>query len=235
MTPTVILTRPKTQSESFAAEILAQWDEPLEIIHAPLIEIAPLDTSCATPDAFIFTSANGVTASRRLGVPQGRTAWCVGSKTADLARAAGFEPVTGPGDADGLVRQIIAAQPRGKLAHIRGMHARGDVCARLNAAGITCDDVVAYDQRARQLTPEAKSALNARQSVVLPLFSPRTATILNGEGPFVAAVHIIALSKAVELAVSPEISKQITVAASPSSKAMVSATLEILRGQIRRS
>lgn len=234
MTPTVILTRPKAQSESFATELLAQWDGPIEIIHAPLIEIVPVDARCKTPDAVIFTSANGVSASKRLGLPKGLSAWCVGSKTAELARAAGFEPVRGPGDADGLVRQIIAANPRGRLAHIRGMHARGDVSARLNEAGITCEDVVAYDQKARPLTLEALSAVSAQKCVVLPLFSPRTATILNSEGPFVAAVHVIALSEAVKSAISPEIVKQVTLAESPDGNAMLSATLDVLRSQTGR-
>lgn len=229
MTPTVILTRPKAQSESFAAELLLHWDGPVEIIHAPLIAIVPVDTICTTTDAVIFTSANGVSASERLGLPKGLSAWCVGSKTSDMARDAGFEPVTGPGDADGLVRQIIAANPRGRLAHIRGMHARGDISARLNAAGMTCEDVIAYDQKALRLTQEAKSAISAQKCVVFPLFSPRTATILNGEGPFAAAVHVIALSEAVKSAISPEIAKQVTLAESPDGNEMVAATLAVLR------
>lgn len=235
MTPTVILTRPKAQSESFAAEILAEWNGALNIIHAPLIKIVPVDARFTTPDAVIFTSGNGVSASERLGLPKGLTAWCVGSKTADLARDAGFEPVTGPGDADGLVREIIAAQPRGRLAHIRGMHARGDVSTRLNEAGIRCEDVVAYDQKACPMTSEAKSAISAQKCVIFPLFSPRTATILNGEGPFAAAVHVIALSEAVKSAIAPEIAKQVTLSKSPDGNAMLCATLDALRTQTGRS
>lgn len=235
MTPTVILTRPKAQSESFAAQLRARWDGPIDIIIAPLIAIVPVAVTCDAPDAVIFTSTNGVSASAKLGLPKGLTAWCVGAKTAELAAAAGFEPITGPGDADGLVAKIIAARLDGPLAHIRGRHARGDVSARLNAAGISCVDVVAYDQKACQLTQEARQAVVAKKSVIFPLFSPRTATILNSEGPFAAEIHAVALSAAVQSAISSEVTEQITVAAHPDGTAMLNATLDVLRAQIGRS
>ncbi|WP_245834303.1 uroporphyrinogen-III synthase [Yoonia maricola] len=236
MMPTVILTRPKAQSESFAAELRAGWDgPPVDIIVSPLIEIVSVKVTCPAPDAVIFTSANGVSASGQFGLPQGLNAWCVGPKTAKLAHDAGFDPIVGPGDADGLVADVIAARPKGKLAHIRGMHARGDISIRLNAAGITCADVVAYDQKALALTPEAKSTIAAQNTVIFPLFSPRSATILNDKGPFVAPTLVIALSEAVKSAVSPNISRQITVADRPDGSAMLAAVLEMLRAQIGRS
>lgn len=234
MTPTVILTRPKPQSESFAADLRARWDGPIDILIAPLIEIVPVAATCDSPDAVIFTSANGVNASVGLGLPRGLPAWCVGPKTAKLARAAGFHPSVGPGDADGLVADIIAARPKGQLAHIRGKHARGDIASRLNAAGINCTDVVAYDQKARTLTPEAKAAGAAQISVIFPLFSPRTATILNGEGPFEATIHIVAISKAVTSALSSGLPAQVTQAESPDGNAMLAATLDVLREQSGR-
>ncbi|MEJ8562125.1 uroporphyrinogen-III synthase [Yoonia sp. GPGPB17] len=234
MTPTVILTRPKAQSASFAAKLRAAWDGPIAIVIAPLIKIVPVDVTCRMPDAVIFTSANGVSAAERLGLPIGLTAWCVGSKTAGLARAAGFATITGPGDADGLVADIIADKPTGVVAHIRGTHTRGNVSARLNAAGITCTDVVAYDQTVLGLTDEAISATSAQNSVVFPLFSPRTAKILSNEGPFAAHVHVVALSEAVKAAVSPTISREITLAASPDGNAMLSATLTAMQAQIGR-
>ncbi len=229
MTPTVILTRPKAQSESFAAKLKAAWGRPIDVIIAPLMEIVPVDASCDRPDAVIFTSANGVLASERLGLRAGLTAWCVGSKTAELAQKVGFVPRIGPGDADGLVAAIITAKPDGKLAHIRGRHARGDVSARLNAAGITCEDIIVYDQKALPLTHEAKSAVSEQDFVLFPLFSPRTATILNGEGPFAATVHVIALSEAVKAGIEPKVTQHVTLAASPDGNAMLAATLKVLR------
>jgi len=235
MTPTVILTRPKAQSASFAAELTAQYDGPIEIIRSPLIEIIPVAARSTGPDAVIFTSANGVIASGRLDLPAGVTAWCVGPKTAALAQEAGFMPITGPGDADGLVSQIIAAKPPGRLAHIRGMHARADLSARLGAAGFICDDIVAYAQKALTLTDQARSATSAQNPVIFPLFSPRTATIFSQQAPFLSPVHAIALSPAVARAIPAGIAQAVTVAQRPDGPAMVAATLKTIKALADRS
>ena len=235
MTPILILTRPTAQSESFAAEVVAQWDGELRIIQSPLIEIVPLPARCDAPDAVIFTSANGVAAAGRFNLPNGLKAWCVGEKTAQLATANGFLPITGPGDADRLVAAIISAKPIGTLAHIRGVHARGEITDRLNASGLTCEDVIAYDQKELPLTEEAKNVLAALNPVLFPLFSPRTATILNKRGPFAAPVYVIAMSDAVKNAVTEGLAIRTITAKKPDRVAMVDATLEMLGTLFGRS
>lgn len=234
MTPTLILTRPAGQSESFAAEIAALWDRPLRIIQSPLLEILFLPTKLTQPDAVIFTSANGVAAAKAMALPQGLRAWCVGAKTGQIAQEAGFDPVVGPGDADGLVSDVIAANPLGSLAHIRGRYARGDVAARLNAAGLRCADVVAYDQRPLPLTHEAQEALLGGEPVVFPVFSPRTATILNQQGPFAAPVVVVAISDAVKKAVEPALFAAVWVAKTPDRAAMAAETCAVLRRLVQR-
>lgn len=235
MMPTLIVTRPIAQSESFAASVMAAWDGPLNLVVSPLIEIVPLPATIPDVDFVIFTSANGVNAARSLGVPAGLKAWCVGDRTAQIAKQAGFDPIIGPGDAEGLVARLIVAQPTGIIAHIRGMHARGDVSARLNAAGLNCVDVVAYDQQSCKLTTQAHMALFANKPVIFPLFSPRTSTILSEQGPFKAPVHIIALSDAVKSAVDPALGWDIAVASTPDADAMKLATLAALRHCIGRA
>lgn len=229
------MTRPQAQSESFAVEIARRWSAPLKIIHSPLIEIVPLPVDCDAPDAVIFTSANGVAAAGNLNLPRGLPAWCVGPKTAELAEASGFKPTFGPGDADGLVADIIAAKPDGRLAHIRGIHARGEISTRLSAAGLTCLDVIAYDQQERILSPDAQRVLAAKGSVFFPLFSPRTATILWSQGPFAADVRVIALSDAVKATVPAQYTAVAKVALRPDGEAMFTAVLEALGEQIGRS
>jgi uroporphyrinogen-III synthase len=235
MTPTLILTRPVAQSESFAAEVAAQWDGTIQIIQSPLIEIVLLPATCDAPDAVIFTSANGVAAAQRLDLPKGLEAWCVGTRTAELAKAAGFVPVIGPGDADGLVKTLITAKPMGRLVHIRGVYGRGNISERLNAAGLICEDVIAYDQKEMPLTKEARSALAASDPVIFPLFSPRTATILNKQGPFIAPVHVVSMSDAVQKAVTMGQDVQFVTAQKPDRDSMVAATLALLRTQFGRS
>lgn len=228
MTPTLILTRPLAQSESFAAKVASAWARPLDVIIAPLIEIVPVAAEMPDADMVIFTSANGVHAARNLGLRAGMTAWCVGAKTAEVAKEAGFASVIGPGDADGLVAKLINAHPTGRLAHIRGKHARGDVASRLNQAGLHCADVIAYDQKACQLSAQAQAALCADAPVVLPLFSPRSSTILSEQGPSTAPVHAIALSQAVADAIDPALGLRVTVTARPDASAMLEAVLSAL-------
>ncbi|MCK0097503.1 uroporphyrinogen-III synthase [Yoonia sp. F2084L] len=235
MTPTLILTRPAAQSESFAADIAARWEGPLHIIQSPLIEIVPVQASCDAPDAVIFTSANGVGAAKQLGLSDGLTAWCVGAKTADAALAAGFAPIIGPGNADGLLSDIIAAKPAGTLAHIRGKHARGDVRARLIQAGVNCKDVVVYDQQEQPLSDQANAALSAITPLIFPLFSPRMAAILSKQGPFAAPIHAVALSQAVAEALATELVDSLSVAPVPDAAAMLDATLAAMRAQFGRS
>jgi uroporphyrinogen-III synthase len=228
MTPTLIMTRPRAQSESFAAKVACAWGKPLTIIHSPLIEVTWVDTNPDGPDGLIFTSVNGVTAVRRMGLPNGLPAWCVGKKTAKAARDAGFDPSIGPGDAEGLIADIIAAKPPGRLAHIRGVHTRGDVAARLRSVGIACADVIAYDQQAQTLNDEAKAALAGKSPVIVPLFSSRTGVIFSEQGPYQARVYAPMISVAVRDAVGPSLVTSIFLANRPDGEAMLDVTLTAL-------
>ena len=228
MTPTLIVTRPSAQSARFAADVKAAWGRPLHVLISPLLRIEPLPVAKPKADALIFTSANGVKAAMALRLPRGLVAWCVGEKTAALAKEAGFAPKTGPGDADGLVHDLIRAHPTGRIAHIRGTHTRGDVVARLKAAGLDCFDVVAYDQLECPLTSEVVSALNGVNPVILPLFSPRTCTILKKQGPYAAPLCVVAMSEAVKNAIDPVDHWQVSVAVRPDTDAMMAAVLHEL-------
>ena len=235
MTPILIMTRPTAQSENFASELVARWGQPLRIIYAPLIEIVLQESAFAHADAVIFTSANGVSAAAQFELPKGLPAWCVGSRTAEVAGLAGFASIEGPGTADGLVGRIIDAKPIGSLAHIRGTHARGEVSARLNAAGIPCADVVAYDQRELAFTKEAQDALAGEDPVIFPLFSPRTAAILTKQGPFAAPVAVVAMSEAVQDALDPVYAMRAVVAQKPDAAAMIEATLVMIERLVARA
>jgi uroporphyrinogen-III synthase len=228
MTPTLIVTRPKAQSESFAAAMKVAWSKPLTVIQSPLINIKMLGVSVGDADEVIFTSVNGVAASAGMETHRGMRAWCVGDRTAKAAQDAGFVPTVGPGDAAGLVAVLIAARPTGRLVHIRGRHSRGDVAARLKAAGLHCRDVIGYDQQALRLSDAAQAAVDGDTSVIFPLFSPRTSTILSEHGPFKAPVHVVALSDAVADAVDPALELDCHVARSTNSAAMQTAVLSVL-------
>lgn len=227
MTPTLIVTRPTPQGEAFAQAVQMRWNRPLHVILSPLIRIepVPVSTDLRNLNGIILTSANGVAAAKRLQLPANLTAWCVGQKTGALAKQAGFNPIIGPSDADALVQLVIKNAPTAEIAHVRGRHTRGDICVQLTQAGIMCIDVVAYDQVACALTDHARDKLKGKEPVVFPLFSPRTATILSGEGSFAAPTYIVAMSNAVKAAVSNLTNVKLEIAARPDEKAMVVATL----------
>jgi uroporphyrinogen-III synthase len=230
MTPVLILTRPTAQADAFADMITARWAGALRLITSPLLQIVmhPLAPDPGPVAGVILTSAHGVAAAAKAGLPANLPAYCVGEKTADLARAAGFAAITGPGDATRLAEKIIARRPKGPLLHLRGQHSRGNLAERLNAAGIPCRDIVAYDQIAQMLNANALAALNGDAPVVLPLFSPRTATILTEQMPFSAALHLVVISAAVQSAAAAIRAKSVSVAAAPDASAMVEATLKRL-------
>lgn len=232
MTPVLIMTRPARQSETFAEAIVSRWGGSVDVTISPLIAIEPVTVTAdlgALTDV-IFTSVNGVEAATRLNIPAGCTAWCVGQKTAKHAARAGFIPVIGPGDAEGLARLIIARTPKGVIAHIRGRHSRGAVSARLRGAGIDCSDVIAYDQTACRLTADAEIAVKGKEPVLFPLFSPRTATILTEQGPFVAPLHLVLISDAVAEHAIGIAAATTHVAARPNEAAMTEAVIQSLQG-----
>ncbi|WP_411891212.1 uroporphyrinogen-III synthase [Yoonia sp. SDW83-1] len=223
--PTLIITRPLPQGKAFAQALRAAWDGDLQIILSPLVQIVPLPVEVPQVSGLIFTSANGVAQAARLNLPAGLPAWCVGDRTAEAATEAGFAAKAGPGNAAELITTIVAACPTGPLAHIRGRHARGDVAAKLTKAGIACADLVAYDQAPQPLSAAAMRALSGEKPVVLPLFSPRTVTILSDQGPFTAPLHIVAISDAA----LPDLSAaSVHIAAGPTGDAMLAATIAAL-------
>lgn len=179
--PVLLLTRPAADSRRFA-QGFAGW----HVVIAPVLEIVavPHDGArLAGAEVLVFTSAHAVPAA---GPGRGRAAFCVGPRTAAVARAAGFAVTEGPGDAAGL-RPML--QGVGGAVHPHGAHLAAD----LGVPGI-----VVYDQRAVALTAQARALLATRGAqVIAPLFSPRSAALLAAQARDVAAeIWIAAISPA---------------------------------------
>ncbi|WP_373634922.1 uroporphyrinogen-III synthase [Yoonia sp. SS1-5] len=225
MIPILIVTRPAPGDTAFMSAITARWTGALRVIPSPLLKIAPLDATLPDAGALVFTSVHGVAQAPRLGARPGTPAYCVGTRTGHAASDAGFAVRIGQGTARELTDLIIATKPAQPLAHIRGVHTRGDISETLRQAGLTCHDVPAYSQTACPLNAEAQQALAGDTPVVVPLFSPRSTTIFEAEGPFRAPVHVIAISDAAR---TRSLMKSCQVAAAPTLDAMVDATLTCL-------
>ena len=192
--PILLITRP----EGAARRFVVQLNMKVETVVAPLIQIEPIALGPVSPGLWgiILTSENGAIAAGQIsGLP--RRAWCVGDQTAEAALAAGFDPISAGADAAALVTLILSQSAQGPLLHIRGEHARGDVAGRLNAAGFAAQEIVAYRQLELPLDQAARIALAGGRPVVIPLFSPRSGSILAQSGPFTAPLHVICISPTV--------------------------------------
>jgi len=186
----------------------------------------PLALDGFVPAAVVLTSENGAEVAARLGLPGEVRAWCVGARTAEVARTAGFDAVSAEGDAEALLRLILSAPDEGALLHLRGEHARGDIAPRLRAAGRIAADAVVYRQEARALTAEALAALGGDIPVVLPLYSPRSAALIAAQGPFAAPLRVIAISPAAARAAEVLQAGRITSIDTPDGDRMLSAILD---------
>lgn len=214
--PLILLTRPAPQSDRFAAAL------GLRCLISALIAPRFLAPDIPPHDALILTSETGAEAARGL-LPC--RAYCVGDQTAATARALGFDAISAQGDAEALIALILTTAT-GPLLHLRGREARGDIAARLTAAGIPTHEVIAYAQEERPLTPEAIIALRGQTPVVAPLFSPRSAALLAAEAVRIGATAplcVVAMSQAVADA-ARALDPAPRVAARPDGNSMLEAT-----------
>ena len=227
----VLLTRPEPDATIFAGLLTAQLGARVRPLLAPLMAVKYLTPLIPAGPfaAVIFTSSAGVAAADRLDDSLPTKAWCVGSKTASQASAAGWDATAAGSDAGGLVATLLQVRPEGRLLHLRGEDTRGEVVERLNLAGLVTDSAVVYRQVAQTLTPDAMELLLEAGVVIVPLFSPRSAWLLSQALPpdCAATLRLICMSAAVAEAAA-DIGGSITVAGRPDAEAMVEAVARAL-------
>ena len=229
--PIILLTRPLAQSQRFADQIGGALISPLmrpEFLSPEL----PLGDFAA----IVLTSETGAGAAGRIsaaGAALPKLAFCVGNRTAEMARAAGFTASSAAGAADDLLAHIIAGRPAGRLLLLQGQHSVGDLEQRLVSARIETVSRIVYRQIAQKLTEEAIAVLQDVRPVILPIFSPRSAKLLADELRRIAAkapIWLAALSPAVAEAFDfPTVFAEI--ATYPDSAAMLR-TVQVLRDQV---
>ncbi len=217
MRPTILLTRPENASRRFAAQLRDRVGE-IEVGISPVMCIRPLVDTVDVEGAvaLILTSANAVP----FGAP-GMRCYCVGDATARAAEAAGMQPINAQGDAQKLIRRILADATTGPLLHIRGRHSRGDIAQTLTQAGCPTREIIAYDQVAQPLSDAAKAVLQGNSPAIVPVFSPRTAEFLASEGEVGPNVWGAALSPAVAEKVKNIHSDRLRGCAEPNAAAML--------------
>ncbi|MBC9247318.1 uroporphyrinogen-III synthase [Paracoccus sp. 11-3] len=209
--PTLLLTRPYADSQRFAA-MLPEW----RAIISPILEIVPVahDVDVVrSAQGLVFTSGHAIASA---GAGRGRLAICVGPRTGQLARRAGFKVVEGNGFAESLLPLIAAAEI--PLLHPHGRHL---------ARELPVKNVVVYDQLPLALTGAARDLLAVTDPVVVPLFSPRSARILGQQVSHAQApLWPVAISRAaMDAWNAPAVARNI--ASEPSSRAMAAAIRQL--------
>ncbi|AHM03762.1 Uroporphyrinogen-III synthase [Roseibacterium elongatum DSM 19469] len=220
--PLVLLTRPRAQSERFARALDTRLPG-VAVAIAPLMEVVPLPAppEARTAPTMIFTSENAVP---QAGAGQGRLAWCVGTRTQAAARAAGFRAHSVDGTANDLVARLAQDPPPGPIWHLHGVHVRGDVAKRLCRAGLDVREAAVYDQR--EMPPDATlDAALARDGVIAPVFSPRSAKLLAqaAEGADAARLTLVAISAAARDALPAAWQDRTILAETPDAAAILEA------------
>lgn len=161
--PTVLLTRPKAASERFAASLSGS------VVISPVQEILWREALIPNGviDGVVFTSQNGVEGFARSQTWRG-PAFCVGDRTAQAASAAGFQASSAGGDVADL-KELLKEQGQDmRLVHARGLHVAGNL-------GDLAEPMIVYAQGDLALSDEARKLLKGMETVIVPLFSPRTA------------------------------------------------------------
>lgn len=110
------------------------------------------------------------TASHMVRRHWGGLALCLGDATTRAAGLAGWQARQVGQDAETLVTALTALQPAGRILHFSGIHTRGDVADRLQAAGLAVDSVAVYDQVLLPLSDAAQNRLKETDPVIVPLF-----------------------------------------------------------------
>lgn len=147
------------------------------MVLSPLTEIRFSDAAIPLEgcDAVVFTSGNAVTGFARLCPRRDLPALCVGARTAEMARTAGFDTRTGPGDAAALSAWIAGEIHPRRIAYPRGEEVAFDLEKSLESGGIETVSAIVYAQVSRPADAPLRHALARTEPLLLPLFSPASA------------------------------------------------------------
>lgn len=219
-----LLTRPLEGSTRLARALMD------ENVPADSIKIAPLmrvefDAQTQSPefDIAIFTSPSGVIAFN--GVGGGRLAYCVGDRTAKVARDAGFTPVSANGGASNLVALLIHDHPKGRICHFRGVKVHQNIAEPLSENGMHVIEQIVYQQIPQNFDESTLQMVSNADGLKIPLFSTETARQFEKQTINGLNCDIFCISKDVRRVLSAGKYRKITVISEPTQISMVQSLL----------
>lgn len=215
LSPALLLVRPAPDSQRLLRAVELRLGRTVRHVVSPVLQIVPVPAEAPVGEP-ILTSAHGARRAAEMGM-SGR-AWCVGPRTAGVAKSLGFHAVSAGGAAEDLI-SLVQANARGPLVHIRGRHTTGEIAARLG-----CAEVIAYDQQALSINQAAQELVRGELPVALPLFSDRSLRLCLNEGLGRASVRPVCISENVAY----QWPGPTTVADAPNLPSMIDAIVEVL-------
>lgn len=221
--PDVLNLRPAPQAARFHAQLCARYGMDLVVHDSPLMVAQyfqpDLPAIAGGFKAVIFTSETGVLAAAPLRDRLPDLAFCVGSRTAEVAQAQGYATIEAEGDAVSLLALLHRHPQAGPFLHLHGRDVTGDIAGDLSRAGLPARGAVVYAQEEQDLTAAARLRLSQQGRLLVPLMSPRAGRLFRARLQDVsvrAELVILALSPAVQTAFGPYDGAKIAVAKSPS-------------------
>lgn len=180
---TVLLTRPEAESREVAEQLAAMG---IRSAIWPMTRIVPVGGPVEVPvgtDGLVFTSRNAVAAFAAGCTERGLTVWCVGARTAEAAREAGFtDVVSADGDVAALADLLRhgAGGPR-RLLYLKGKEVSADLGAMLRGSGNILESRVVYAAESGGSPPaEVQRLFDAGNIGVVAIWSRRAARELAG-------------------------------------------------------
>lgn len=223
----MLITRPQPQAGRLAEDLRAQG---VRVVVSPLMRAVFPPVTLPEGDfaTVILTSEAGAMAASRLaGLP--RRALCVGERTAEVARAGGFD-ARSLGLTAAEMLPALAAEP-GPFLYLRGREASVDVAAALVARGQQAASAVVYAQEPAALTDEALALLRGTAPVVIPLYSARSARLFLAACPADRTAELlpVAIARPVLEALPEALRASTVLAERPDGPSMQAAILRVIR------
>lgn len=227
----VLVTRSEPGALETGARLLAAGYRP---IIEPVFAIEPIDVELPDFDALAFTSANGVRQLAILSQRRDIPVFCVGARTAEAAREAGFASVdSADGDVEALGLLIADNLPKdARLLHAGNEEARGDLTGRVRSAGYAADFVALFRAIPTSTPgPALKAHLAGHPAFeAVMIHSPRAAAIVAGFAQGSNASLDIAAISAAAAAPLATIAGRTEIAAHPDEQSLLSALARLVSG-----